>query len=203
MKYYARINKTQIGPLTLPELLKAGLRPENFVWCKGMADWQRAEDQPDICRAMRRVLAGLDPETGKDLRAVASDAGASGSPAKFDPTRPPQTRQEMTEYLREAFEEAERNSRPDYSYPPAGVSVVMAVAMTLLCFPFTGIVAIYYAYRCKSQWGRSLRTDLSESEREECRRRSHDAARIYRMMVGITFCIGVIMVGMTLSKTLF
>ena len=67
MKFFARIDDTQVGPLGLGQLIEAGVRPSTYVWHKGMADWEKAEDVPEICRAMRRALAGLDPETGMEI----------------------------------------------------------------------------------------------------------------------------------------
>ncbi len=36
MKYFAVIDKKQIGPCSIEELVEAGLRPDNYVWCKGI-----------------------------------------------------------------------------------------------------------------------------------------------------------------------
>ncbi len=49
MKYFAVIDKKQIGPCSIEELVEAGLRPDNYVWCKGMDDWEPAKDVADIC----------------------------------------------------------------------------------------------------------------------------------------------------------
>lgn len=201
VKYFARINKRQIGPLTMTELINAGVRPETYVWAKGMPDWQRASDVPDICRAMRRTLAGLDPETGVDIR-EAPPREADVEPSKFDPSHPPRNRAEMAEFLRQAIEEAEANARPDYTIPPQGVSIFMAVLATILCFPLTGLVAVWFAYKCKDDWTKSHREEIPSAEREELQRSAHENARLYRMMIGITFCLGIIMVGMALSRTL-
>lgn len=201
MKYYARINKTQVGPLTLTELVNAGVRPQNYVWCKGMPDWQRASEVPDICRAMRRALAGLDPETGLERPQEAYD-GQEVAPAKFDPSNPPTDRREMEAFLRQAMEEARHAMRPDYSVPPQGVSLVMAIVVTLCCFPVTGMFAIYFAIRCRNDWKRSCEEGISTSERDEFRRRAYDDARLYRMMIGITFSIGLIMTAMTFARYL-
>ena len=203
VRYFARIDKKQVGPLTITELLNAGVRPTTYVWCKGMADWQQAAEVPDLCRAMRRVLAGLDPETGKERTATAAAPADDVPASKFDPLNPPTNRREMAEYLRQAIEEAEQNARPDYSVPPQGVSIFMAVLATILCFPLTGLFAIWFAYRCRACWERSRQEGIDAETRSECQRSAHDNARLYRMMIGITFCIGIIMVGMTLSKTLF
>lgn len=90
----------------------------------------------------------------------------------------------------------------DYSVPPQGVSIISAVIAMILCFPITGILAIYFAWKCKAQWQRSEEAGLSNEERLELRRKSYDSARLYRMMIGITFCMGIIMIGLTLSRTL-
>lgn len=201
VRYFARINKRQVGPMTMTELLNAGIRPDTYVWCKGMADWQRASEIPDICRAMRRALSGFDPETGEP-RDVEPTEQQDVEPSKFDPSRPPRNRAEMAEFLRQAIEEAEANARPDYTIPPQGVSMFMAVLATILCFPLTGLVAIWFAYKCRSDWTKSRQEGIRASEREELQRSAHDNARLYRMMIGITFCLGIIMVGMALSRTL-
>lgn len=62
MKYFAMIGGRQIGPLELTDLVKEGVRPDTYVWCKGMDDWAPAEDVADICRFFRQRLAGEMPE---------------------------------------------------------------------------------------------------------------------------------------------
>lgn len=187
--------------MTLSELLNAGIRPTTYVWCKRMTDWQQASEVPDICRAMRRALAGLDPDTGEERRPE-NAAPEDVEPTKFNPDRPPENSQELAEFLREAIRQAEENSRPNFNIPPQGVSIFMAVMATILCFPITGLVAVWYAYKCRSDWNRSQQEGLSTDERDALRRKAHEDARLYRMMIGITFSLGIIMVGMTLSRTL-
>ena len=48
------------GPYELDELSGAGVRPDTYVWCKTMTDWQQARDVAEICRHFRRQLAGLN-----------------------------------------------------------------------------------------------------------------------------------------------
>ena len=186
--------------MTLTELLKAGVRPTTYVWCKGMPDWQPAAEVPDICRAMRRALAGLDPETGAERNAESADD--SDAPVKLAPGQQPSNRQEMAEYLRQAFIDAEQAARPDYSHQPQGVSIVMAIVLTICCFPITGIITIFFAWKCRSDWDKSLAEGITPAERDAFRRKAHDDARLYRMMAGITFSMGIIMAGMYLSRYL-
>ena len=40
---------------------KEGVRPDTYVWCKGMDDWMPADEVPDICRYFRQRLSGTLP----------------------------------------------------------------------------------------------------------------------------------------------
>lgn len=62
MKIFAMIDGKQVGPLMLDDIVEAGVRPDTYVWCKGMADWQPASEVPDICRYFRLRLAGVLPD---------------------------------------------------------------------------------------------------------------------------------------------
>ena len=61
MKYFAMIEGHQYGPMELDEMVKEGVRPDTYVWCKGMSDWMPASDVPDICRYFRQRLSGTLP----------------------------------------------------------------------------------------------------------------------------------------------
>lgn len=61
MKYFAMIGGRQYGPMELDDMVKEGVRPDTYVWCKGMPDWTLAADVPDICRYFRQRLSGTLP----------------------------------------------------------------------------------------------------------------------------------------------
>lgn len=61
MKLFAMIDGQQHGPMELDEIVAAGVRPDTYVWAKGMPDWQKASEVPDICRYFRLRLAGVLP----------------------------------------------------------------------------------------------------------------------------------------------
>lgn len=63
MKYFAMIGGQQYGPMELGEMVKEGVRPDTYVWCKGMDDWMPASDVPDICRYFRQRLSGTLPSS--------------------------------------------------------------------------------------------------------------------------------------------
>ncbi len=61
MKYFAMIDGRQYGPMELDEMVAEGVRPDTYVWCKGMPDWELASEVPDICRYFRQRLSGTLP----------------------------------------------------------------------------------------------------------------------------------------------
>ena len=56
MRYFVMKDGEQCGPYRVEELEAAGVTPETYVWCKGMADWQQAGEVADICRYFRNLL---------------------------------------------------------------------------------------------------------------------------------------------------
>lgn len=61
MKYFAMIGGRQYGPMDLEDMSAEGVRPDTYVWCKGMDDWMQASEVPDICRYFRQRLSGTLP----------------------------------------------------------------------------------------------------------------------------------------------
>lgn len=197
MKFFARIDDSQVGPLSLGELIEAGVRPSTYVWHKGLSDWEKAEDVPEVCRAMRRALAGLDPETGNP---ITTGTGQQLSTLTHSSPDEEEEIQAGANGLRGIRGIPEPGITPDFSRRPQGVSVIGALLATLLCFPFTGLVAVWFAMKCRAHWKMSEDKNIPPAEAEQLRRNAHDDARIYRMMIGITFCLGIIMIGFTMSR---
>lgn len=198
MKFFAIIDDRQVGPFTLGEILESGVRPSTYVWHKGMEDWQKAEDVPEICRAMRRALAGFDPLTGE------LPAPIGIRPEELQKQSGQQDEMAArAEGLRGIRGLPEPQGNPNFDVRPQGVSVILAIITTVMCFPFTGLVAIWYAMKCNAHWKMSLQEGLNPQEAADLRRKAHDDARIYRMMIGITFFLGIMMIGFTMSQMFF
>ena len=48
--YYLAINKQRLGPFPEEELLQNGMTPDTLVWCKGMENWTKAGDVPELAK---------------------------------------------------------------------------------------------------------------------------------------------------------
>lgn len=187
------------GPYELGELSEAGVRPDTYVWCKGMADWEKAEDVADICRYYRQRIFDLMHPSAKG---PGSDSGSGASQAMAQPEADPYAAvpERFRGIVRRSGEipGPQAGDSPDTSAPPAP-TLFLSIFLTLFCFPITGMVAIYYSYRARAAWHESMRSDssqnkqlYSEKEREELRRKSHDYDRQARMWIGITFFLSLI-----------
>lgn len=64
MKYFAMIGGHRVGPMQLDDMPREGVRPDTYVWSKGMDDWMKADEVPDICRYFRQRLSGTLPSQG-------------------------------------------------------------------------------------------------------------------------------------------
>lgn len=175
MKFYAMIEGEQKGPLELEELPEIGVRPSTYIWCKGLTNWQKAEDNAEICRFYRNRLYDIMHPTPQSTQLskeeIPPEIPINPSPTRFD------------HYLKDSPEQIptleEIESRENTDVAPMSM-IGYAWLVTFLCFPPTGIVAIVNAYRSKSEW----KAGNSKA--------AHDYCRMAKMWTGITFFLGLI-----------
>lgn len=187
MNYYVMLGGQQKGPYTLDQLVELGIRPDTYVWCKGMADWQHADEVADICRAFRLHIV--------DIR----------HPKRLDPNQSnpqPEAPENNNNEFRPLFDPAE----PNPSAPLPRGMLPVAIIVTLFCFFPTGLASIYYAVKARKAWNES-RNSLNKNnsqlydreEREQLARDLSDSIRYYKMWTGITFFLGIISLASIIS----
>ncbi|MDE7413856.1 MAG: GYF domain-containing protein [Muribaculaceae bacterium] len=190
MRYFAMIDGERRGPYTLEELHAAGVRPDTYVWCKDMADWEKAEDVGDICRFYRQRIFNL-------MHPAASSPAADSSSQKEKDDEYEDFPLRFRGFARQAGADPTiREEDPDYTYRPTSL-IPLAIVLMLFCNTITGIVALYYAIKSRRAWNEAHRSSLdhtkelySDSERQALSRQAHDYARQARMWCGITFFLG-------------
>lgn len=202
MKYFAYLDDREQGPFTPEELIDAGVRPSTYIWCKGMDDWTRAEEVAQVCRIFRQHLSGVTvtpppppPPAGEMPEQPSGEPDLSDIPPVFRHA----VRKSGT------IPGPSLEDEPDTSMRP-GVSLAMAILVTLLCFPPTGIVALVYTVKTRRKWEKaesapddSLKAD-TPCDKEELRRQAHDYARLAKMWTGITISLGMILYAYIFSK---
>ena len=190
-KYYAMIDGEQKGPFSLEELPAAGVRPSTYIWCKGMSDWQKAEENADVCRLFRNHL--YDIMHPGDTPVLNSQEELDKY--KIQPDSPPDPhRSRFDRYLQETGNDPlptleEIDAQNDKSTPPVSM-IGYAWLVTIFCFFPTGIVALIYSYKSKKSW----KTGDNNS--------AHEFGRRAKMWTGVTFFIGVICYGLFLALSM-
>lgn len=195
------------GPYELSQLAEAGVRPSTYVWCKGMTDWEKAEDVADICRMFRGRLYDLLHPT---MPAPNQPSQPSASEMTPDAQQRPLSRFDhiLQDTRLPSIEEID--ARQDISRPPANM-LLPAILVTLLFFPPLGIFAIYFAVASKRCWAKANETqsdtEMKTSAKDtlsanDWRRLAHEYCRAAKMWTGITFFIGLILYGFLFSKIL-
>ena len=183
-RYYAFLDGEQKGPFELNELTSAGVRPSTYVWTKGMADWQRADEVPDICRLFRQHLAEkMHPTYQAPSPITIAPPQTPPQPSASSPEEPGQQRT--------GFPFREDNvPEPDINTPPR-LSLTLAIMSLIFCFVPTGIVAVYFTQKSLKTWQESLGDHPSEPV-ETLRKKSKDYERLAKMWLGFTVTFGII-----------
>ena len=191
MKYYAMIDGRQKGPFEPSELPAAGVRPSTYVWCKGMSDWEKAEDVADVCRFFRNHLYDI-MHPGKDVNLpVNNPVGENDinnvnsiNLSNNNPQGTPRSTSRFDSILKGAelpqlptIEEIDSKEQTDR--PPVSMTGYAWIVTLFFFFP-TGIIALYWAYRSKKAW-------LDHDNKT-----AHDCCRAAKMWTGVSFFMGLI-----------
>lgn len=182
MKYFAIINDEQVGPMELEELVEAGLKPDTYVWCKGMADWTEAKEVADICRFFRRRIFDLmHPQKAPGLPGAVPPPPVPVQPMT-DEDYKPMKRREFYQAVGEQI--AENSTDPDLDSlqrgeAPAPLSKAVCVLAVLLFFPL-GIPAIMTSRKAAALWKAGKGED------------SYETMRTARMMAGLAIGLGTV-----------
>lgn len=194
MRYFAMIDGEQRGPYTVKELIAEGVRPDTYVWCKEMVDWQEARYVAEICRAFRQRLAGVD--------FTDSQSSQDERPTFIPKTENAVGRQRGGSSLSRFLQEAEMNAErfPDaedlMTHPPK-MLIPAAILVTLFFFPLTGIFALYYGIKGIKLWNKAKKESSSEADREIKEAKSY--ITMSKMLTGISFFLGMIVYVFILS----
>ncbi|MCM1377518.1 MAG: GYF domain-containing protein [Clostridium sp.] len=196
VKFFVMSEQGQSGPYDLSQLTEIGLRPSSYVWTKGMADWLRADEVPEICYLFRQHLVGgaiCNSPVEKDtiLNPKSDDGAINNLPQDEDARR----------FVRSFTADDDPPENIDLNTPPLNL-LPIAILTAILCFPLSGVVAIYYSYRIRKLWRDSDREDITDAERNELRLKSYDSLRLAKMWIGYTISLGLIFSAITIFKGL-
>lgn len=192
VKYYAMIDGERKGPFELEELPGVGVRPSTYIWCKGMDDWQPAEENADVCRLFRNHL--YDKMHPGDPTVFKSQEEYEKYKIQPDEKKETKGRTRFDHFLEQSGEDPlptleEIDAQKDKSMPPISM-VGYAWIVTIFCCLPTGIAALVYAYRSRKAWHKGDNA------------LAHELNRSAKMWTGISFFIGLIGYGLFLALSM-
>lgn len=195
-KYYAMIDGERKGPFTLEELPAAGVRPSTYIWCKGMPDWQKAEENADVCRLFRNHLYDImHPDPVPQVNQIPTNTSQTDDRWKIKPEAPADPhRSRFDGFLQQSGEDPlptlqEIEEKTDTSTPPPSM-IGLAWLVTIFCCWPTGIVALIFAYKTKKVW------------KQGDHKLAYEFSRKAKMWTGITFFLGIIGYGLFMALSL-
>lgn len=124
--FYIDASGQQKGPIPPLQFSMSNVSADTLVWCKGMADWQRADAVDELKAYFNNDANGATPPPTPGTAGTAGTA--SGAP--YDNVC-----------------HSMGSGTPNQSMPCPPSNLVWAIVSTILCCLPTGIVAIVYA--CK------------------------------------------------------
>lgn len=193
-QYFAMINDGCQGPFPLDQLVEAGVTPDTYVWSKKMSDWEKAIDVEEVrdyfqahLKKKSQVRSGVIQNT--------SSASSESDPDSYKP-----------KFLRFGMEFPMPEEQVDYDQPPTS-HLILAIIITVMCFPFTGFMAIYYSLKSQREWENAMRGNSKDGrvvytseEITQLKKDAHYSERMAKMWIGITFFIGLIAVATVLFQ---
>ncbi|MCM1005990.1 MAG: GYF domain-containing protein [Prevotella sp.] len=181
MKYYAIINNEQTGPMELPDLVKAGLMPDTYVWCKGMDDWKKADEVADICRFFRNRIFDLmhpSPQTDSAPDAPPPPVPQYMADEDYKGLKRRDFYNAVGQQIQQTYSDPDQE-KMQQGMPPATFTTFFLFLAVILFFPL-GIPAFFLTKKAKKQWQAGLIPE------------SFNTASSSKMCGGIAICLGVI-----------
>lgn len=197
MKYYAYIDGEQQGPFDLDELVKVGVRPSTYIWCKSMDDWHRADEVEEVRELFRQHLGDMAAAAASQGNVAGSDGNLpddNGSSEAQDIPDLSDIPQSYRRFVRKSgtVPGPSNSLEPDINRPPQ-ISMVLAVISMLLCFFPAGIASVVFTYKSQRAWNEAMSLDRQGQDATELKTKAHDYARLSKMWMGLSVALGIIM----------
>lgn len=201
MKYYAFIDNKQEGPFDLHQLVDVGVRPSTYIWCKGMDDWQRADQVDEVCELFRNHVntsysAKSEPESPHPFSSDENQPRPEDLPDLSD------VPQSYRYFVRKSgtVPGPSHSLDPDIERAPQ-ISMALAILSLVMCFVPTGIAAVVFTYKSQKTWDKAMAARKEGADSKDLQTQAHEYARQAKMWLGITVALGFIFWTLIFSVT--
>lgn len=134
--YYLDADMRQVGPVSLDDLVAAGVTGDTMVWHEGLEEWAKAGNLPEVVKAMERKARPATPEKPESPEPPESPVNpeAPGSPVKPESPESPEA-----VVIDDAADDEIIPNRPSKRL---GMNIAMMVLTTLNPFYILGLMLV-------------------------------------------------------------
>lgn len=86
--YYLDADMRQVGPVSLDDLVAAGVTGDTMVWHEGLEEWAKAGNLPEVVKAMERKARPATPEKSQAPEAPESPVNPESPEKPENPEKP-------------------------------------------------------------------------------------------------------------------
>ena len=134
--YYLDADMRQVGPVSLDDLVAAGVTGDTMVWHEGLEEWAKAGNLPEVVKAMERKARPAMPEKSQAPESPGAP-GSPGSPEKPENLVKPESPEAVV--IAAADDDEIIPKRPSKRL---GMNIAMMVLTTLNPFYILGLMLV-------------------------------------------------------------
>ena len=141
--YYLDADMRQVGPVSLDDLVAAGVKGDTMVWHEGLEEWAKAGNLPEVVKAMERKARPATPEKPQ----APESPGSPGSPVNPESPESPEKPEnpespESPEAVVIDAAAADDEIIPKRPSKRLGMNIAMMVLTTLNPFYILGLMLV-------------------------------------------------------------
>ena len=140
--YYLDADMRQVGPVSLDDLVAAGVTGDTMVWHEGLEEWAKAGNLPEVVKAMERKARPATPEKPQAPEAPEAPGSPGNPESPESPESPvnPESPESPEAVVIDAADDDE--IIPKRPSKRLGMNIAMMVLTTLNPFYILGLMLV-------------------------------------------------------------
>ena len=138
--YYLDADMRQVGPVSLDDLVAAGVKGDTMVWHEGLEEWAKAGNLPEVVKAMERKARPATPEKPQAPEPPEAPGAPEYPESPENPVKPEKPESPEAVVIAAAAEDDE--IIPKRPSKRLGMNIAMMVLTTLNPFYILGLMLV-------------------------------------------------------------
>lgn len=140
--YYLDADMRQVGPVSLDDLVAAGVKGDTMVWHEGLEEWAKAGNLPEVVKAMERKARPATPEKSQAPESPESPEKPESPDSPVNPESPEKPQKPESPEAVVIAAAADDEIIPKRPSKRLGMNIAMMVLTTLNPFYILGLMLV-------------------------------------------------------------